>query len=256
MTNIMKEFSIVIPAYNESDKIITSLTQVISFMRSFTPSFEVIVVDDGSTDNTAALVENYSKDNQEVKIIKTIHKGKGPTVFTGITQSSGKYIYMADADFSTPIDELKKLHNWLIEHNYDIVIASREGLGASRINEPIYRHIMGRVFNFLVQIIALPGIKDSQCGFKLFRNKAAKEIFRRLKIYGDESKQISSGYMGAFDVEVLYLAKKLGYKIKEISVTWKYVKTSRLHPLKDSIKMALDVVRVKINDLKGTYKVN
>lgn len=251
----MPKFSIVIPAYNESDKIVPSLTQVLSFMKNFVESFEVIVVDDGSEDNTAKLVKEQAGEHREIKLIKNAHKGKGPAVYAGVMAAKGDYIYMADADFSTPIEEIKKFYSWIEEQGYDIVIASREGVGSSRINEPFYRHIMGRVFNFYVQKILLPGIKDSQCGFKLFKNKTAKDIFSRLHIYGEEAPETEVGYMGAFDVEVLYLAKKLGYRIKELPTTWTYVKTSRLNPLRDSIKMSLDVFKIKLNDLRGLYKV-
>lgn len=249
----MPKFSIVIPAYNESNKIITSLTQVLSFMRNFSESFEIIVVDDGSGDNTAELVEKYELENPEIRLIKNPHKGKGPAVYTGVIRSKGSYIYMADADLSTPIEELKKLYNWIEEHEYDIVIASREGTGADRVNEPFYRHAMGRIFNFLVQLIILRGIKDSQCGFKLFKAKAAREVFSRLKIYGENAPEQTKSYMGAFDVEVLYLARKMGFRIKEVPVKWTYVQTTRLNPFRDSIKMACDVFKVKINDLKGIY---
>lgn len=252
----MPKFSIVIPAYNESERILTSLTQVFTFMRNYVESFEVVVVDDGSKDNTVELLEKYAQENSELVIVRNPHKGKGPTVYTGMTKAKGQYILMTDADMATPIDELKKFYNWIEEHNYDIVIASREGIGARRVNEPFYRHLMGRVFNIIVQIIALPGINDSQCGFKLFKASVARDIFSRLKIYGDDSKEIKKGYMGAFDVEVLFIARKLKYKIKEISVPWTYVKTTRLNVLSDSINMALDVLKVRLNDLKGVYKVN
>ncbi len=251
----MPKFSIVIPAYNEADKIVPSLTQVISFMRNFCESFEIIVVDDGSEDNTTELVGNYAKECRELRLIENSHKGKGPSVWTGIMAARGNFIYMADADLSTPIEELKKLFNWIEEHDFDIVIASREGVGANRVNEPYYRHLMGRIFNYYVQFMALPGIKDSQCGFKLFKSKAAKDIFPRMRTYGEDAKEENTGYMGAFDVEALYLARKLGYKIKEIPVTWTYVKTTRLNPLKDSFRMSFDVLKVKINDLRGFYKV-
>lgn len=252
----MPKFSIVVPAYNEANKIVPSLTQIFTFMRNFSESFEVLVVDDGSTDNTVDLVDNYAKDNRELRLIKNEHKGKGPTVWSGMKAAKGDYIYMADADLSTPIDELKKLHNWMTEHDYDIVIASREGIGAERINEPLYRHIMGRGFNLIVQVVALRGIKDSQCGFKLFKRKVAKDIFQRLKVYGEDAAKLGkSAYMGAFDVEVLYLARKLGYSVKEVSVPWTYVQTTRLNPLVDSFRMAVDVMKIKINDIKGLYNL-
>lgn len=250
----MPKFSVVIPVYNESERILTTLNQVFSFLRNFVESFEVITVDDGSADNSVELLEGYAHENNELVVVKNPHKGKGPSVYTGIKKARGQYICMADADSATPIDELKKFYNWIVEHDYDIVIASREGVGARRANEPFYRHLMGRVFNMLVQAIVLPGIKDTQCGFKLFKAGAAKDIFSRLKIYGDAAKEEKRPYVGAFDVEVLYLARKLGYKIKEQSVPWTHVKTTRINPLVDSIKMTRDVLRVRLNDIKGVYK--
>lgn len=251
----MYEFSIVIPVYNESDRIIPTLTQVLTFMRNFTDSFEVIIVDDGSEDNTVELVESHGRDNSEVKLVKNHHKGKGHTVWTGMMKAEGSYIYMADADLSTPIEELKTLLPWVVEQKFDIVIASREGIGAKRVNEPYYRHLMGRLFNYIVQLVVLPGIKDSQCGFKLFTKQAAKDVFSKLEVYGKDAREIDKGYMGAFDVEVLYIARKLGYKIKEVAVTWTYVKTTRLNPITDSIKMVMDVMRVRINDMRGLYNI-
>jgi hypothetical protein len=169
-------------------------------------------------------------------------------------EASGEYIYLADADLAAPISEIKKFSVWIKEHEFDLVIASREGMGAKRVGEPFYRHVMGRVFNLVVQAVALPGIKDTQCGFKLFKASAAKDIFERLKIYGPEAKEIKKAYLGAFDVEVLFLARKLGYKIKQVPIVWTYVRTTRLNPFSDSINMAKDVVKVRINYLKGIYK--
>jgi dolichyl-phosphate beta-glucosyltransferase len=249
----MIEFSVVMPAYNEADKISSTITQVLGFMRGFSSSFELLIVNDGSVDNTATVVESMKKDNPELTFINNPHKGKGFAVWTGIMSARGEYIYMADADLSTPISELKKLSVWAKDQNFDVVIASREGLGAERIAEPLYRHLMGRVFNYWVQLMALPGINDSQCGFKLFKRKAAKDIFSRLSIYGSEAKVLKSAYLGAFDVEVLYLARKLKYNIKQVPVVWTHVKTNRISPFRDSYKMAMDVLKVRINDLKGKY---
>jgi len=247
------DYSIVMPAYNEEDKITSTLTQVVNFMRGFCSSFEVIVVNDGSADDTAQKIEDYASENPEVRLITNSHKGKGFAVWTGMMEAKGDFIYMADADLSAPIEELKKLSVWAKDQNFDIVIGSREGFGARRIGEPFYRHVMGRFFNFLVQIVALPGINDSQCGFKLFKNNAAKDIFNRLLVYGEEAKEIDTTYFGAWDVEVLYLAKKLGYTIKQVPVTWTYVKSKRFNPIRDAIKMARDVFKVRLNDLGGRY---
>jgi len=249
----MIEYSIAMSAFNEADKISSTITQILGFMREFSPSFELIIVDDGSADNTAEVIEKMQEGNPELILVKNPHKGKGFGIWTAVMKAQGEYIYTTDADLSTSISELKKLSVWAKDQSFDIVIASREGIGAERVGEPFYRHLMGRVFNFLVQIIALPGIQDSQCGFKLFKKKAAKDIFSRLQIYGSDSKEIKKAYFGAWDVEVLYLARKLKYTIKQVPVTWIHVKTTRLSPLNDSIKMALDVLKVRINDLKGKY---
>lgn len=247
------EYSIVIPAYNEEDKIVSSLTQVVNFMRGFCGSFEVIVVNDGSKDSTLQKVQDYAKENPELVVIDNPHKGKGFAVWTGIVRSFGDYIYMADADLSAPIEDLKKFSMWAKDQGFDIVIGSREGFGAKRIGEPLYRHIMGRVFNLFVQIMALPGINDSQCGFKLFSKKSAKDIFGRMMVYGEKSKETTSAYFGAWDVEVLYLARKLGYNIKQVPVTWVYVKSKKFDPIKNALKMARDVLMIRINDLRGKY---
>ncbi len=247
------EYSIVIPAYNEADKISSSLTQIVTFMKGFSESFEVVVVDDGSKDSTAQIVEDYARSNVDVRLIKNPHRGKGFAVYTGIMEAKGDLIYTADADLSAPISELKKLTVWVRDQNFDVSIASREGLGAQRVNEPLYRHIMGRGFNIFVQAVALPGISDSQCGFKLFKGTVAKDIFSRLKIYGDKVRDTDKPYFGAWDVEVLYIAKKLGYTVKQVPVVWTYVRTTRLSPIRDSVKMALDVLKIRLNDLKGQY---
>lgn len=249
------EYSIVIPAYNEEDKITSTLTQVINFMRGFCSSFEVIVVNDGSIDSTSKKISEYAKDNPEIVLIDNPHKGKGYAVWTGMMKAEGNLIYMADADLSAPIEDLKKFSVWALEHDYDVVIGSREGVGATRVGEPFHRHLMGRIFNMVVQAVALPGIKDSQCGFKLFKKPAAKDIFSRLLIYGFQTKESNKPYLGAWDVEVLYLARKLGYTIKQIPLTWVYVKSNRLSPIRDSVKMFLDVLKVKLNYIGGKYKL-
>ncbi len=250
----MKEYSIVIPAYNEADKITSTLTKVDTYMSGFADGYEILVVDDGSTDNTAQKVNDFIIDHPQTKIIMNSHKGKGVAVWTGVMRSDAKYIYLCDADLSTPITELKKLSVWITDHNFDIVIASREGIGAQRIGEPFYRHLMGRVFNLLTQFIAVKGIKDTQCGFKLFTTDKAKKIFGNLKVYNPKNEVLKNAYMGAFDVEVLVIANKLGYKVKEVPVVWKYVNTTRLSPITDSIKMILDVLKIKLNDMRGLYK--
>jgi glycosyltransferase involved in cell wall biosynthesis len=249
----MFDYSIVISAYNEASRITKTLTQTLSFMNQFAPAFEIIVVDDGSTDKTADVVEQYAKDHPELKLLRNVHKGKAGGIRTGVLKSAGKLVLMMDADMATPLEELKRLATWIHDSDFDIAIASREGIGAQRQGEPLYRHVMGRLFNLLIRVVLGLDFQDTQCGFKLFKGEAARSIFGRLIVYGDDLPQITKPFFGAFDVEVLYCAKHLGYKIKDVPVKWNYVATTRLNALGNSYKMARDVVRIKILGLKGAY---
>ena len=245
--------SIVIPTYNEEKRIEDSLEKIYSFLKSQNFSYEVIVSDDGSSDTTREIVEWYQKDWPNLKLLKNIHKGKAPAIISGIFEARGEYTLFTDVDLSVPIEEATKMLNWIESHGYDIAIASREGIGAKRINEPQTRHFMGRVFNALVQIVLLPGINDTQCGFKLFRTNAIQKIFNKTKLYSLNDKEISGGRVSAFDVEILYIARKLGYKIKEVPVIWYYGGDSKVHNVKDSYYNAKDVFKVKFNSLRGLY---
>jgi dolichyl-phosphate beta-glucosyltransferase len=140
-----------------------------------------------------------------------------------------------------------------LEDGYDIAIGSREGLGAQRINEPGYRHLMGRVFNLLVRLVAVGGFQDTQCGFKCFRREAAQDLFQRVQLYGAEAGLAKGGMVTGFDVEVLFLALKRGYKVKEVPVQWHYGANTKVNPLLDSARMFMDVLRVRLNDWRGKY---
>jgi dolichyl-phosphate beta-glucosyltransferase len=222
-------------------------------MKSFARSFEVIVVDDGSEDKTAGVVEKFAKDHSEIVLKRNVHKGKGFGIRTGMLMASGDYILMADADMATPIEELKRLMVWIKDHDFDIAIGSREGVGAVRHKEPFIRHLMGRVFNFIIQLLTIKGINDTQCGFKLFRADVAQDLFESLVLFGPNTPETNVPRVTAFDVEVLLIAKKRGYKIKEVPVSWTYVPTDRVHNIRDSIANLKDVITVKINDLAGKY---
>jgi dolichyl-phosphate beta-glucosyltransferase len=249
----MIDYSIVISAYNEESRITKTLTQTLSFMNQFAPAFEIIVVDDGSKDKTANVVEEYAKDHPEIKLIRNVHKGKAGGIRTGTLKSSGKMVLMMDADMATPLEELKRLATWINDSNFDIAIASREGIGAKRQDEPAYRHVMGRVFNLLVRVTLGLEFQDTQCGFKLFKGDVARKIFSHLIVYGADLPQISKPFFGAFDVEVLYCAEQLGYKIKDVPVKWNYIPTTRLNALSNAYKMGRDVLRIKILGLRGAY---
>jgi len=245
--------SIVVPAYNEERRLPQTLHSITSYLQTKNYTAEVIVVDDGSTDNTAAVVEGLAAKNPIIRLIRNEHRGKAYTVRTGMLAARGKYILFTDADGATPINEADKLLPYL-EQGYDVAIASREGVGAKRYDEPWYRHMMGRVFNFIVRILAVPGIHDTQCGFKAFRCKAAHDLFRNMQLYTTQSGTIRGAMLTGFDVEILFLARKWGYTIAEVPVHWYYGTDSKVHPLKDSWRNLRDVLCVRWNDLQGKYQ--
>ena len=168
-------------------------------------------------------------------------QGKGAAVQLGMLDGQGEYLFICDADFSMPVEEINKF----MPPNsapYDVAIASREAPGARRIGEPQYRHLMGRVFNFIVRVLAIPKIQDTQCGFKVFRREVARDVFALQTIDG-----------WGFDVEVLFIALKHGYQLIEVPITWYYRPQSRISPLKDSINMVLEVLKVRRNGWRGLY---
>lgn len=244
--------SIVVPAYNEERRLKGSLEKVLAFLQTKDYPAEVIVVDDGSTDNTVGIVEGFMARYSFVSLIRNDHRGKGYAVRIGMLAARGAYVLFSDADLATPIEEVDRLLAFL-EDGYDIVIGSREGLGAQRINEPWYRHLMGRVFNLLVRLVAVGGFQDTQCGFKCFRREVAQDLFQRVQLYGAETGLARGGMVTGFDVEVLFLALKRGYKVKEVPVQWHYGTNTKVNPLLDSVRMFMDVLRVRLNDWQGRY---
>jgi glycosyltransferase involved in cell wall biosynthesis len=233
--------SIVIPAYNEAHRLPASLALARAFLDASRLSAEVLVVDDGSADGTAAVVEASQQDWPELKLLRQAHAGKGAAVRLGVAQATGEQIALADADFSMPITEFRRFMPAMLGE-YDIAIASREAPGARRYGEPEYRHIMGRVFNLIVQWLLLPGIEDTQCGFKFLRRAVAHDIIEQLTIDG-----------WGFDVEMLYIARRHGYQIREIGVPWRYGSDSRVSPLHDTLTMIRDITTVWRNSRRGRY---
>jgi len=234
------DISIVIPAYNEAERVEKSLDAIFDFMKSWDFSFEVIVVDDGSKDATSQIVQEKMGNHKELKLITLpLNRGKGFAVRTGILAARGEYILFSDADLSTPIEELPKLFSWL-NKGYDIAIASRACPGAVlEIHQPFYREFMGRLFNLLVRLFLLPGIRDTQCGFKLFRREVAWDVFKRQRFRGF-----------SFDFEVLYIAKRLGYKIKEVPVIWRHSPGSKVKVLRNGITSFLDIFKTRMRGIK------
>lgn len=219
----------------------SSLKQVAAFVGEQSYSAEVIVVDDGSDDATATIVEQYAAQYPFIKLIRNPHGGKGAAVKTGVAQARGRYLVISDTDLSVPIEELSKFLPPKLD-GYDVAIASREAPGAKRVNEPYYRHLMGRVYNLLVRVVAVPGIQDTQCGFKAFRRDVARALFPFQTIEG-----------WGFDVEILFIAQHLGYEIVEVPVVWYYGAESKIRPVRDTIGMVGDLWQVRRNARQGRY---
>jgi glycosyltransferase involved in cell wall biosynthesis len=252
MAELAPYLSIVVPAYNEETRLPQTLRQIARFLATQPYTWEVIVVDDGSEDNTAGVVEALQGELPHLRLIRNPHCGKGYAVRTGVLAAAGQFVFMCDADLAMPITELPK---FLVatRDGFPIAIGSREAPGARRFGEPPHRHLMGRVFNYLVRLMVLGGIQDTQCGFKMFRREVARDLFQRMRLYATPA-TVRGPMVTGFDVEILYLARKRGYPIKEIPVDWYYVPGSKVRPLRDAFRLLRDALRVRWNDLHGCYR--
>jgi dolichyl-phosphate beta-glucosyltransferase len=240
--------SVVIPAYNEERRLPGTLAAIAAYLAAQPYASELIVVDDGSTDATVAVASRPG-----VQVLRLDHRGKGFAVRAGALAARGAYVLLCDADLAVPIEEWVKFEAFF-SAGYDVVIGSREGIGATRQGEPWYRHIMGRVFNTIIRVVALRGINDTQCGFKALRGPVAQRLFRCVRIYGDDAPVVQGAAVTAYDVELLFLAQKFGYRIAEVPVLWHYGTETKVSPLRDSLRNLRDVLKVRLNDLRGTYR--
>jgi dolichyl-phosphate beta-glucosyltransferase len=231
--------SVIIPAYNEEDRLPITLTAVQDFLLThFSGKSEIIVVDDGSMDRTGAIAVDFAKKHPNISL-KVLsyggNRGKGYAVRYGMLRAEGDWRLFMDADLATPIEEYFKLTEQMQAENSEIGIGSRP-LRTSRlvVRQPFYREFLGRTFNKVVQLLTIEGIQDTQCGFKLFSAKAAKEVF-----------ELAVLDRFAFDAEALYLASRLGYKISETPIRWSHKDGSKVNLIRDGSKMIADLLRIR-----------
>ncbi len=235
--------SVIIPAYNEETRLPITLLKVVEFLHKQTYSSEILIVENGSQDQTFQVGLEFTRKIPNLRIIHLEESGKGHAIQQGIFQTTGTYRFIADADLSMPVEEINKF--FPPSRSCEVNIASREAPGAIRYYEPVFRHITGRIYNLLIRLLLLPGLQDTQCGFKCFHGAIAEDIFRYQKLKG-----------WAYDVEVLFIARRHGWKINEIPVRWYYSRDSKIKIVKDSIKMFIELLTIRRNAALGVYEKN
>ena len=236
------KLSIIIPAHNEAARLPKTLQEVHQYINSLPFEAEVLVVENASSDGTASVVRDFLPTMPELRLLELAEPGKGNAVREGMLAARGTWRFMADADLSMPIEQVSRFLPPQLE-GADVAIASREAKGARRIDEPEFRHFVGRVFNLLVRLLVLPGIQDSQCGFKCFSAEAVGLIFPL---------QTEKGW--SFDVELLAIARENGLKIKEVAIDWTYFGGSRMNVFKEAFRMAADLLRIRRKRKGGAYR--
>lgn len=233
--------SIIIPAYNEAERLPPTLEKIKAFLASQDYQAEILVVENGSSDGTLAVAKAYQGGMPNLRVFSESERGKGLAVRRGMLEAQGAYRFLCDADLSMPIEQVNRfLPPALTE--VDVAIGSRELPGSRRIDEPSYRHLIGRIFNAMVRTFVLPGIQDSQCGFKCFSAEAAEAVFP-LQTMGGMS----------FDAEVLFIARRLGYRLQEVAIDWYFDPDSRVRLVEDSLRMGLDLLKIRLNASQGHY---
>lgn len=233
--------SLIIPAHNEETRLPETLKQVIEYASQQTYSMEILVVENGSVDKTYEIAQDFAMRHPQVRVLHNPQSGKGRAVQQGMLAAQGEYCFMCDVDLSMPIDEINQFLPPALD-GVEVAIASREAPGAVRYGEPYYRHLVGRIYNGLIRFLALPGLQDTQCGFKCFRRAVANDLF---------SRQTLSGW--SFDVEILFIARLLGYKVVEVPIHWHYSPNSKISVVRDSFKMGADLITIRLNALRGIY---
>jgi glycosyltransferase involved in cell wall biosynthesis len=233
--------SVVIPTYNEESRIRSTLERLVEFLDAQPWDWEIRVVDDGSADATARIVAESAASEARIRLQREPHRGKGGAVRAGVLATDKPFRFICDADLSMPLGELPRFLPPVLE-DADLAIGSREGRGARRVGEPIVRHLAGRAFNYLVQQLTVAGIEDTQCGFKMFRARAAQSIFPLVRVDG-----------WAFDVEVLYIARHQHLRIVEVPIEWHYRRESKLSMMRDGAAMLAELLRIRARAARGEY---
>lgn len=235
------QLSIVIPAFNEASRITGTLECVTAYLREREISAEVVVADDGSVDDTAALAEAFAGSSPPVRTVSFPHRGKGAAVKDGMLEAEGDYRFLCDADLSMPIEELGGFLERI--ERFDIVIGSREAAGARRLDEPAFRYVLSRGFSLLVRVLGgVRSFADTQCGFKMFRREAAEALFPQQRIEGF-----------GFDIEILYIAQRSGMRVEELGIEWRHDPGSKVRPVRDSLRTLGEVLCVRANHVLGRY---
>jgi dolichyl-phosphate beta-glucosyltransferase len=245
------EFSIIIPAYNEERRLSSTLQQLYDFMASSGyESYEVIVVDDGSTDSTRAIVIDFQDQHRNLRLIENNHSGKSYTVRTGLLEANGEYSIHADADFSATPKEFTKLLDPLREGS-DVAIGIRSG----RPGAPVYRKMISIGWRLLVSIVAVRGFEDTQCGFKAFKTESARRILKYTRLYNTPEESLANARVtAASDVEMLFVARKLGFEINQVNLAWTHADDTKMNPIRDSLVAMADLFRIRFYDILGYYE--
>ncbi len=235
------DLSVVIPAYNEAARIGPSLDRLLVTLGALPLTWEIVVADDGSADETAGIVASVSAREPRVRGLRLPHRGKGATLRAGLLAAGGARRFLCDADLSMPPAQITRFLD-VLPSQCDIAIGSREGPGAVRVGEPFHRHLLGRIFNTLVRAMVLPGIQDTQCGFKMFTAAAAEAVLPTTEIEG-----------WSFDVELLASAQAQGWRIRAVPIEWHYGEASKLRVLPHSLQMLRDLLQIRARIRRGDF---
>ncbi|MBU0511149.1 MAG: glycosyltransferase family 2 protein [Chloroflexi bacterium] len=231
----------IIPAHNEERRLPGTLEQVFNFLQTQSYTAEVLVVENGSQDNTLKVAQDFAADCSPCRILQADGRGKGLAVRQGMIASRGQYRFMCDADLSMPIAEVNRFLP-PARNDFDIAIASREAPGSIRYHEPAYRHWGGRGINLIIRTLALPGLHDTQCGFKCFRAPIAEDLFTHQTLTN-----------WSFDIELLYIARRRGFRIVEVPIPWYYSPETKINPIRDALQMMRDIITIRRNARRGLY---